>query len=295
MFGTRRHRRRRRAGAWFALTLALLAAAPAGADEVPWLYDVRVPVADQSPGARIEAGGRALAELLTRITGLASVPRSDPVNRALAAPDLYDSQFGFERGADGGLELGLQFVPDAVLKLVREARLPVWRANRPRVVAWIVVEDASGERAVLGTASDHPVAQAVRERARQRGLPLQLPLMDLEDQLAVDPAAVWGRLSQTLLPASERYGADIVLVGRLQQVPGGSWIGRLGVLGGGRRPLPEPSGHRGCRPGPRCRRSGGGRTGGAVRRDRPRRPPGRDGGERAHRRQGLRRPARLPR
>lgn len=225
MFGTRTHWRRRRAGAWFALTLALLAAAPLRADDVPWLYDVQVPVADQSPGARIEAGGRALADLLTRITGLTSVPRSEPVARALAAPDLYYSQFGFERDADGGLMLRLQFVPDAVLRLVREAQLPVWRANRPRVVAWIVVEDDTGERAVLGAASQHPVVQALRERARQRGLPLQLPLMDLEDQLAVDPAAVWGRLSQTLLPASERYGADIVLVGRLQQVPGGGWIG----------------------------------------------------------------------
>lgn len=48
---------------------------------------------------------------------------------------------------------------------------------------------------------------------------MRLPLLDLTDQLTVEPAAVWGRLSQILEPASERYGADAILVGRLQQRP----------------------------------------------------------------------------
>jgi uncharacterized protein len=91
-------------------------------------------------------------------------------------------------------------------------------------LAWVVVEDDAGERR-CSAGSEHPVADGLRERARERGLPLQLPLMDLDDQLAVDPAAVWGRLSQTLQPASERYGADIVLVGRLQQLPDQRWVG----------------------------------------------------------------------
>jgi hypothetical protein len=204
----------------------LLSGLPFGsldAVEVPWLYNVDVPVADQSTQARLDGASRALAELLTRLTGLVSVPRNEAVSRALAAPDLYYNQFSFERAADGeGLELHLQFTPATVLGLIRDANLPIWRANRPAVVAWVVLDDGS-ERRILGADSDQPVIAALRRRAQERGVPLRLPLLDLTDQLAVEPAAVWGRLSQTLLPASERYAADIVLAGRVQMLPGDRW------------------------------------------------------------------------
>lgn len=208
-----------------ALLLLTPLAAPVRAVEVPWLYDVEVPVADQSSSARLDAASRALAELLTRLTGLTSVPRNEEVSRALAAPDLYYNQFRFQQQEEGeGLTLRLQFVPDAVLDLIRDAGLPIWRANRPTVMAWIVVDDGTVRR-ILGADSDHPIVEAMSERARERGVPLRLPLLDLTDQLTVEPAAVWGRLSQILEPASERYGADTVLVGRLQQVSDERWSG----------------------------------------------------------------------
>lgn len=210
------------------LAVFLLGLLPFGsvqAVEVPWLYDVDVPVADQSTEARLDAAGRALAEMLTRLTGLVSVPRNEAVSRALAAPDLYYNQFSFEQGPEGeGLQLRLQFTPRAILDLVRDAGLPIWRSKRPAVVAWVVLDD-DGERRILGADSDHPAVVALREQARRRGVPLRLPLLDLTDQLAVEPAAVWGRLSRTLLPASERYGADIVLAGRMQTLPGDRWSG----------------------------------------------------------------------
>ncbi len=205
-----------------ALLLALLPLTQARGAEVPWLYEVAVPVEDQSTLARLDAAGVALGQLLVRLTGLTSVPRNEAVSRALAAPDLYYTQFGFERAPDGSLRLRLQFSPRAVLGLVRDANLPIWRANRPSVLAWVAVEDGS-ERRVLAADSEDPLVAALTARALERGLPLQLPLFDLTDQLAVEPAAVWGRLSQTLLPASERYGADIVLVGRAERLGDEGW------------------------------------------------------------------------
>ncbi len=213
----------------WAVLLAALAAAPAArADEVPWLYEVAVPVEDQSSAARLDAAGRALAQLLSRLTGLASVPRNETVAGALAAPDLYYNQFRFEEAEEGdGLRLRLQFVPRAVLDLVREARLPIWRSNRPTVMGWVVMEDERGERSILGAGADHPLMEGLEERARERGVPLRLPIMDLADQLAVEPAAVWGRLSQVLQPASARYGAEVLLVGRLQRSADQRWTASL--------------------------------------------------------------------
>lgn len=193
------------------------------AETVGWLYEVAVPVSDQSNAERKRASGDALMVLLSRLTGLAYVPRTDVVTAALAAPDGYYSQFGFESADDDGLMLVVQFDQGPVLDLVREAGLPIWRAQRERVLVWTVVQDADG-RQIVGTTSELPIVAAMKGRARDRGVPLSLPLLDLEDQLAVDPAAVWGRLSQVVDPASARYGADVLLLGRITPTADGAWL-----------------------------------------------------------------------
>ena len=195
---------------------------------VPWLYDVEVPVESQDTRARLEASRVALLKVLTRLTGLVHVPRHPQIVGALGAPDLYYSQFRFvdtTNEVDSPLRLAIQFEPRSVLRLIKGSALPIWGTNRPLVVAWVVVEHGV-EREIISAGSEHPLALALQQRARERGLPVLFPLLDLEDQIKVDPAVVWGRMSQVLLPASQRYGADIVLIGRVQTLGNGSWATR---------------------------------------------------------------------
>ncbi len=211
------------------LLLVFLPAGPLWATEVvPWMYEVAVPVEDQSTAERRRAASEGLKRLLTRLTGLAHVPLTPEVAEALEAPDRYYNEFRFARVATepvdpaedtggparSGLELVIQFDPDPVQALIRAAGLPIWRAQRERVLVWVVLADGTS-RQILGTASDVPLVSGLNQGARARGLPLTLPLLDLEDQLAVDPAAVWGRLSQVIDPASRRYEADVLLLGRV--------------------------------------------------------------------------------
>ena len=53
---------------------------------------------------------------------------------------------------------------------------------------------------------------------RLRGLPMTLPLMDLDDQLQVTPADVWGKLGESLDASALRYDAELVLIGRVARV-----------------------------------------------------------------------------
>jgi len=213
------------------------------AEVVPWLYEVAVPVDNQSDAERSRASGLGLLKLLTRLTGLTSVPRTPEVVAALDQSDRYYNEFRFARveeprsaagsesAAEPGLptassirlELVIQFDPEPVQALIRSAGLPIWRAQREQVLVWVVVADDAG-RQIVGAASDLPLVQGLNQRARDRGLPLTLPLLDLEDQLNVDPAAVWGRLSQVIDPASRRYGADVLLLGRISPDGAGSWL-----------------------------------------------------------------------
>ena len=78
----------------FVVLLCLLSAS-AMADVVPWLYEVEVPVENQSREARLDASGEALLKVLTRVTGLVSVPRVEAVQDALSAPGRYYNQFRY--------------------------------------------------------------------------------------------------------------------------------------------------------------------------------------------------------
>ena len=55
------------------------------------------------------------------------------------------------------------------------------------------------------------------QQAEQRGMPLLWPLLDLEDQVAINAGALWGLFRDTIKSASSRYQADAVLVGRMFQ------------------------------------------------------------------------------
>ena len=196
----------------FVLVLAgaLVPVNSAVAVPVHWLYDVDVPVEGRTAAARLSVSGVALAEVLSRVSGLAHVPRNARVREALDRPEAYYNRFVFLEND----ELRIQFTPGAILKLMDEARLPVWSANRPQAIVWLVVERGGVRRIVDG---QHPLAATFSERARQRGVVLKLPLMDLEDRMRVQPAVVRGRLFSPLHEASRRYGADVILAGQVQE------------------------------------------------------------------------------
>jgi len=204
-------------------SLAFCWATPAQAEVIDWLYDVEVPAKSQSATDQRAAARSALREMLMRMTGLRNLPMSPPVVQALNSPESYYVKYRFIRAQDG-LEQRLQvsFEPKAIQELVSEAALPIWSADRPRVLAWLAIRE-DGRIRVLDSASDHPVAESLRQRSRQRGVMLRLPLLDLEDRELISPPAVWDGFAYSLHAASRRYDADVVLVGRAEPVADGRW------------------------------------------------------------------------
>lgn len=218
--GNRRHRQ---LFAALACSATICCGASAHGEIVDWLYDVEVPARSQAANDQRNAARSALREMLMRMTGLQNLPMSEPVVRALNTPERYYVQYRFIQAQDDEEQrLRVSFEPKAVQELVSEAALPIWSADRPRVLAWLAVRE-NGRIHVLDSASDHPLAQGLRERSRQRGVPLRLPLLDLEDRELISPPAVWDGFAFSLHAASRRYDADVVLVGRASLDAEGSW------------------------------------------------------------------------
>ena len=212
------------------VSLALALPTLVHAAKVDWLYDVDVPVVDQSGAERSNAFRTALAVVLQRITGLTEIPQTDTVKAALDDPQRYLVEYRYREDSmvdSDGVEnrqliLAVHFSEAAMLKLIGDARLPLWSSNRPTTVAWIAVADG-GTRSVLGADDPSGLLLAIRERAKARGLPLVVPAMDADERGQISPTVVWDGMVDVLEPASERYAADELLIGHLNHDPSGSW------------------------------------------------------------------------
>jgi hypothetical protein len=90
------------------------------------------------------------------------------------------------------------------------------------VLIWLATE-RNGRRSLLNPDNEPQVREILEARAAQRGMPLQLPLMDLQDQAALSAADLWADYGTAIRAASQRYPYDVILTGRLRQVDGGRW------------------------------------------------------------------------
>ena len=190
---------------WFAFCL-LFTTLSVTAAQVEGLYEVREPVASQDPGERAAAMSRALQTLVVRLTGdrkAAQDPRLQPL---LADPQQLVQQYVYEAGTP--VTLSVVFDPVLSQRALREAGLDLLSAERATVLAWWLNEADGGSVLV---AEGQEGADTLRAAAQNRGVPLNLPLGDLNEQLLANPETLRGSDAQTLQEASERYAADALL------------------------------------------------------------------------------------
>jgi hypothetical protein len=201
----------------------------AGAVVVVDLYEARVPVADHSDEARAGAARAALAEVFIKVSGSAEVLALDDIEAALRRAAAYVQQFHYIRDPEGELALRLEFDRTVINDLVTRAGAPLWTANRPAVLAWVVVDYGTG-RQFLSPDSTAEDAAALHEAFSRRGVPLQYPLFDLQDAAALDVDQAWRLDAGPLLGASARYGVELVLAGRFTRLSDGEWQGEWSFL-----------------------------------------------------------------
>jgi hypothetical protein len=187
------------------------------AETVKGLYQVREPVNGQSPEERDQATQRALDTLVLRLTGDPKAAQSPGLAAIRKDPQQIISQYGFEAGPPEVLKV--DFDPGTTEQALRRAGLAMWGANRPSILGWWLNDSTEGSSLVGdGQASATPLRRA----AQHRGLPLRLPLADLNEQIVATAPNLEGADPAPLLAASERYNADALLAVHAKE-EGGQW------------------------------------------------------------------------
>jgi hypothetical protein len=218
----------------------LLASMPLQAARVDDLFQAEVDAAGRGNAARQAALRDALRVVLVRVTGSTRTLGDGAARALLRKPGRFVEQYRFREipandGSDKQLRLWVQFDGVALAREVRAAGLPYWGNERPDLLLWLAIDDR-GRRYLVSGAEGSEGADAVTHAASERGLPVTLPLMDLEDQREVQFTDVWGGFLDGLEAASRRYRPQVILTGRLDHSgAGGGWRGTWHLLAAGSR------------------------------------------------------------
>ena len=224
---------------WCAAVVVSCGAVAAAADLPPNFYRVNVPVESRSVEDRRSAAAQGLRVMLTRLTGLTEIADTPPIVAATQNPEDYFSQYRYVRTTRydewGQLitELQVTFVPAALRRLQAAAELPLWPLNRPRVILWLL-EDDGFEAERLISDPEHPLVDALLAHGRWRGLPLVLPFADAVDVAKITSREALRGDAAAVARASERYGAQISLLGRAERLDSDSWSVRWSAYQDGR-------------------------------------------------------------
>lgn len=192
--------------------------------EVTDLYQDILKVDDKSRDTRLAASRKALLNVLVKVSGDESADQNKLAQRRTKNISDYMLKFEYDEKANGQLNLVVKFEARKINELIKELNLPLWGVQRPLVAIWLGIED--NWRRELVTQESYPqLEQLIYDKAGRRGLPVVVPLLDLQDRRLVGIPEVWGNFSEPVEEASRRYSAERSITARMYQEPDSeTWI-----------------------------------------------------------------------
>jgi hypothetical protein len=205
------------------LTLGLfLMAGAANAVRVTALYQGVVPVASQSSADRDRMLQPALQQVFVKVSGSNQVLNNPTLKSRLSSASTLMQEFSYTPApsfiaATTPYLLHINFDPDGVNKILRDAGVPIWGQNRPLLLVWLDFETVNHKAEIIGANSSSDISVILKQNMDRRGVPVIFPAMDMQDisQVTVNDVATMDLLK--LSTAAKRYGSDAILVGRITQ------------------------------------------------------------------------------
>ncbi len=212
------------------------------------MHAAAVPVDGQGAAERERGFREALGEVIVRMTGVSGSRANPEVRDLISNPDRFVQTYRYrtlddderERLAERedlaeapSHELRVTFSGSRLEEALRASEVPVWGKPRPELLLWVGVDDGR-ERYIVGEDDGEDARHVLAEQAERRGLPLLLPLLDLEDRDRIGFIDIRGPFLDAIEAASARYGADTRLIGYVNRRGEDEWIGDWTLLDGDR-------------------------------------------------------------
>lgn len=163
----------------------------------------------------------ALKQVLVRVSGKSDIVAGQELESEFKQASAYIKQFEAVRHADGNR---MRVLLDAVKinQLLQQHNIAVWGALRPDILVWLVQQDE--DKRTFVRRSEQPLNAALLQSFGQAGLPLLLPLYDMDDLLTLSETDVWAGFWQQINQASVRYRPDVVVVAAVDRIEQGDGV-----------------------------------------------------------------------
>jgi len=178
------------------------------------LYSAQTTVTNQSNTQRKAAISRLFKSVLIKISGRSDVVMNPIIMAKVPQAMSYVTTFNYQN-REGKSHLVVRFNESSVDQLLKEAAVSIWGEQRPTALIWLGYRDEMLQRHVV--ADDHSLGhgESIKRVAKDRGMPILLPLWDLEDQFNVSAGEVWGMFPDSVGQANMRYGTDFMILSKI--------------------------------------------------------------------------------
>lgn len=192
----------------------LVTSSVTNADIVSSLYEARVPVDSQSTRSQEQAIQNAFQEVLVKVSGSRELLDDPNVKTRVRSARQFLQQYQFENEQQQ-LFFVANFDSAKVDGLLLDAGFPIWGSYRPSTILWLAEENESLERQLYSEYTENQLKQQLLHGVRRRGLSLIFPVVDLTDLSSAGIYDVWGRFTDNIINASQRYGTEVVMSARI--------------------------------------------------------------------------------
>lgn len=193
------------------------------------LYQANVPVASQSQDNWQNAMPSALTQVLVKVSGDPQVAQIDKIKNQLPQASALVQSYTYiknQNGQNNNLILQVQFDSRSINNMLRQAGIPLWSKQRPTTLIWLAVQTPRGQTLVSNNPTN-PYAMVLQNAANQRGIPILLPIMDLQDMQNVSLTNILQLDPTSAMNTAKRYGANETLIGHVYLGNDGKWHGKV--------------------------------------------------------------------
>ncbi len=201
-----------------ALLSLLLMALPTMAMTKVNVFEVEQPIEEQAEDATIEAEEvaqrAAMEQVIFRATGDKGSLNNEVVQKGIQRSGRFISQTSISSVVDQDV-LRVVFNSTQIQALLAQANIPYWPEERETLLMW-VVEEEGYSRNIAWDQMAKPTMEKLKALAAERGLPLTIPVGDIQDLSSIEATSLWGDFRNDISAASLRYPADAVVVIKIQ-------------------------------------------------------------------------------
>lgn len=207
----------------FFLSMSVFLPSIASAVMVKDLFEVRIPVLDESQAIRNAALDEGLLVVLIRVSGDSNILEKIEVPAANSYVKRYEymaAQPTAETVAKPTQQLWVRYNATRVVDFLRNQAIPIWGDRRSQTVIWLAVNDGK-QRYVLKNPDISLIKMKTNAAFNRRGIPVIWPENDALDRQVIRFTDIWAAFADPLSKASKRYSSGPVIAANM------SWNGQM--------------------------------------------------------------------